>query len=1255
MDTEVPEIREGMSVRHIRLLTTCANNVMTHLQTVRDAHEKQRAINMNMCMADFINPKDRFRRKAHLRGDSERLTPSRERRGGSPKHRVESPAAVEPDGETSDPRQLDDKVIDAADHARQLFEAIDAADNTRQPCQPADAGNHSSQLSQSLNASGDACNYPQTSEQHNRGRGRNRPATRLGDGASHASSCSPAKEATDADHQRAFDRAVQLMRQSLDVSMGGGVVLMDASGSVTAEEKASDLEPRVTSLQQDKGGARREFLQRRSRTPSSTSTDDATQLGFTHLVSASTPGVPCTSSTRILQERVVVAAASIIEPDRPPITYGRADSTYKVTISPPQLVRMCRKYPRGTLFHIPDHTPASFFDAEGRPLTGLMSAKLWYLILLHRQFPAAKQVIFVPMYHSNLNRWTACFAYTSSPYRTFTYEAEYLHVLSFCNAIRAEVIKIATLFADKQKSEFIGSVSHELRSPLHGILAAIEFLQETECSTFQKSCIDTADACAHTLLDTISMVLDYSKVKSYEAPDQDPGSPDTTTEVETQRRRHKLPDNVLPRTATDAQLNTSSECDIAKITEEVVDGLATGHLTRVRTNIGFDDAGDEHNPSLVSLATRPGLRRVLAATRPEVELVLDVQAMSDWVYHTQPGAFRRIVMNIFGNALKYTKHGYISVSLKVVTGPSTTPRSGAEQSASRTEPVHLVKLIVQDTGKGMSPEYLCTKIFTPFSQENAKAAGTGLGLSIVKALVTMLQGDIDIKSILNMGTIISITFPMKKASQDLSDGLVFQPGFKDPTVLALQRMPHRPQAAIYEPALEDDSFGQSQGVMVVHKALVQYMVGWYHMPTLQTWDFKAPAQILIVDEVHLPAVIAHRPNFLDSLQKQSIIILCANASRQAVLSQDIQSGQVELLCKPFGPYKLARTIYRALEKAAQSNTRVEIIDCPTVEPATPPSSVSTTLVTQRGNSFSEAKESLQYSPEHAAVGETAGGLPLKPKSTRQSSASVARKLALPQRLCKDVRPGPDGGFPFPPGPSLEISNDNDTGHDLTTVIPSVSLSPAKSAGESGLPYLAPSPKLQQLYPSSSDCRSSRQLTRALTDNDRYNDCHTNDDKPPGALPTSAHGAQSIAEAPPAPQARMPKLLLVDDNKVNLNLLHMSAKKKEFGPNLVLLAENGQEAVEQYTQSLQAEFPPDIIFMDISMPIMDGYEATRRIRHMEENRMKDGIPCRRALVVALTGNAGGQNQSEAFKSGVDVYMTKPMSMKEVAKLLDNWRE
>ena len=78
--------------------------------------------------------------------------------------------------------------------------------------------------------------------------------------------------------------------------------------------------------------------------------------------------------------------------------------------------------------------------------------------------------------------------------------------------------------------------------------------------------------------------------------------------------------------------------------------------------------------------------------------------------------------------------------------------------------------------------------------------------------------------------------------------------------------------------------------------------------------------------------------------------------------------------------------------------------------------------------------------------------------------------------------------------------------------------------------------------------------------------------------------------------------------------------------------------------------------DISMPIMNGFEATRAIRDLEEARsynLPAGEAVSPALIIALTGLASSRDQTEAFTSGVDLFMTKPVSFKEVGRLLDNW--
>lgn len=88
--------------------------------------------------------------------------------------------------------------------------------------------------------------------------------------------------------------------------------------------------------------------------------------------------------------------------------------------------------------------------------------------------------------------------------------------------------------------------------------------------------------------------------------------------------------------------------------------------------------------------------------------------------------------------------------------------------------------------------------------------------------------------------------------------------------------------------------------------------------------------------------------------------------------------------------------------------------------------------------------------------------------------------------------------------------------------------------------------------------------------------------------------------------------------------------------------DGQEALDVYTAH------PGVfshILMDISMPVMDGLEATRRVRQVEV-----ATQLRRSKIIALTGLNSAEVQNEAFASGVDVFLTKPVRFKDLSPFL-----
>jgi signal transduction histidine kinase len=73
---------------------------------------------------------------------------------------------------------------------------------------------------------------------------------------------------------------------------------------------------------------------------------------------------------------------------------------------------------------------------------------------------------------------------------------------AFGNSIMAELARVDAVKADQAKTQFISSISHELRSPLHGILGGVELLQASGKDSFQKSMLNTINTCGRTLLDT---------------------------------------------------------------------------------------------------------------------------------------------------------------------------------------------------------------------------------------------------------------------------------------------------------------------------------------------------------------------------------------------------------------------------------------------------------------------------------------------------------------------------------------------------------------------------------------------------------------------------------------------------------------------------------------------------------------------------------------------------------------------------------
>ncbi|MCG6899301.1 MAG: response regulator [Gammaproteobacteria bacterium] len=116
---------------------------------------------------------------------------------------------------------------------------------------------------------------------------------------------------------------------------------------------------------------------------------------------------------------------------------------------------------------------------------------------------------------------------------------------------------------------------------------------------------------------------------------------------------------------------------------------------------------------------------------------------------------------------------------------------------------------------------------------------------------------------------------------------------------------------------------------------------------------------------------------------------------------------------------------------------------------------------------------------------------------------------------------------------------------------------------------------------------------------------------------------------------MSKILLVEDNEMNRDMLTRRLLRRSYD---VIIAVDGRQGVE-----LAQSERPDLILMDMSLPVMDGWSATRTIK---DNPATAGIP-----VIALTAHAMSGDRDKALAAGCDDYDTKPVDLARLLQKMD----
>lgn len=575
-----------------------------------------------------------------------------------------------------------------------------------------------------------------------------------------------------------------------------------------------------------------------------------------------------------------------------------------------------------------------------------------------------------------------------------------------------------------------------------------------------------------------------------------------------------------------------------------------------------------------------------------------------------PSRLRQILMNLVSNAVKFTDKGEVKIVVRKVDEPAESAPKNPKYSLIRP---FQVRIEVIDTGIGISLEAQ-SRLFKPFSQADGsttrKYGGTGLGLAISKQLAELMNGRVGVESFAGQGSTFwlqvalddrptkpSNSWPRSITSVDVQGVLVVAP-----------KSVHR--SSLTE-ALHE--FGaQCQAVSSAVEALT-----WL---TAQEYVDKPELRLIIIDQSAMeldgedwqplvePAVGSvgsrgQRQNLARILKQDTrfshiplLLMLTPAADRK---NMDLQ-GVHSIFNKPVRKLQLRKTVLSLL------NPETGVVQKSTTQGAVSKFRVSgnqtVKILVAEDNPTNQRVimamlDRLEYEPVIVSSGREAVA-----EYQRQTFDLIFMDCQMPDmdgyEATREIR-------------KLEQN----------TRIPIIALTANALTGdrqrclEAGMDdHLAKPVKVHDVGQILQRWFGPEDAKGSVAWNKKQAEPEESDDMP-------LKGAW---------------VLLADDNPTNQKVTTRMLERLNYN---VRVTANGQEALDTFEQS---RF--DFVLMDIQMPVMDGYEAARRIREVESSEDEH------TLIIALTADDGPEHRKRCFEAGMDNFLSKPIKMRELKRML-----